>query len=688
MVPNKNAVGDPYYYSGVDHVTPNLIRPINTRDTWTQATVNEYDPLHNYGIRRLVAEGKGCVGYRYSCCYQSMGSEGCIIGYPERERGSIPQLYTWFGGFPPSEITKQYRGLVFQGNEVKCKHLHAKIMERITTTMLGKIVAGNFDGLTDNERKSVYRIAELMHEYNENIAPGSPPNLPKSTAQKDITEYLRRVVRLEKTTTEVAKEKEFENIMKYLTKHSIEDILNQQYLLPSFPFDRPFTDDRGFSRDDYVSFIKNIIETTKTFDRTAIDEFNEYSEILLYQIFEKDFQDVWNKINMDLRVRRDLAQNVYIELLKEESFRYSEYVNVVRQRIPSEAPAREYLLELGRFRVDVPFDQLALEADKSKNLDKIENKDVETLRKKRKGIEFKELQRVTNDFLSAITSWQLGGDKQLKENVMTMFEQMFQHIELSNNEEWIKFIRKNRSHVLRWISSVASAPSIAKAKTFLSTLATVTLQFAQGISSQITVETLQKELDTKIETLDLDIKQGTRFDNELGLELIKLKNNVPNADPTGTNFYTVLNRFRLETVGKDKAKEEVLQKFADYIVYYRPKTQLAVNITLPQEYATRYEFVKVSANEVIKTMDQLKSFNQKKIAENRSARDIAVESAENRAMYYPADSDVWVDVYKLQMGGYVDALRDFFDSEKTPSDIETLFDQIKRDTEIKLGTIK
>lgn len=476
-VPKSNAIGDPDYYSGVDRVTPNLVRPINTRDTWTQASVGEYDPLHNYGIRRLVAEGKGCVGYRYSCCYQSMGSEGCIIGYPERERGSIPQLYTWFGGFPPSEITKQYRGLVFQGNEVKCKHLHAKIMERITTTMLGKIVAGNFDGLTDNERKSVYRIAELMHEYNENIAPGSPPNLPKSTAQKDITEYLRRVVRLEKTTTEVAKEKELaqkqQKLEDYLKSAFVDQLFYNPKVLPTRLREYPFNESGIEKLTQLLQKIYENYEILEKIFEKSIDKIvyevsvKASSNALLDWVLDIDnLEKTWAEIISGVNIRWEQRKNVYIELLKQDPFQNLEYEKMVQQRIPSGAPAREYLLELGRLRLDVPFDQLALEADKSKNLDKIEKKDVEALRKKRKGIEFKELQRVTNDFLSAITSWQLGGDKQLKENVMTMFEQMFQHIELSNNEEWIKFIRKNRSHVLRWISSVASAPSIAKAKTF------------------------------------------------------------------------------------------------------------------------------------------------------------------------------------------------------------------------------
>lgn len=197
-VPKQNDVGDPYYYSGVDRVTPNLVRPINTRDTWTQATSNEYDPLHNYGIRRLVAEGKGCVGYRYSCCYQSMGSEGCILGYPEKTRGSVPQLYTWYAGNYPSLQDAEYRGVVFAlsgKSEETYTELHNKIKAVLTEkTVLQRLERGEFSDIASDPVmfRKIQEVIYFMNEYNAPLQHFE--EVPMTPAE--MIEYLRGHVKV------------------------------------------------------------------------------------------------------------------------------------------------------------------------------------------------------------------------------------------------------------------------------------------------------------------------------------------------------------------------------------------------------------------------------------------------------------------------------------------------------------
>jgi recombinational DNA repair protein RecR len=687
-----NSVGDPYYYSGVDRTTPNLIRPINTRDTWTQATESEYDPLHNYGIRRLIAEGKGCVGYRYSCCYQSIGSEGCILGYPEKTRGSVPQLYTWFGGLPPSETTKLYQGLVFMGNEMKCKYIHGKIKARLNSELVTKLANGKFESLTEPDRKTIYRVAELMHKYNTQIQPGHIPDLPVSKSLKDIETYLRRVIRLEKTTEEKTKTQEREDkIAKattYLKKTKIYEIFNKgpDTWTTQFPFNEPeLKDSSGIRMKLYVDWLKLIFEAQKTFDDVANRTFYPLLNVTLFNITaDKTFKNIWNSIVQGNIQRKE----EFIRELQNESFDYKEYTKFVINRVPDNTQ-REYLLELGRLRAEKVLDQFAVDVNRTKELSKITPVVLEDLKKRRKDIEFRELESISNKLLLAITDWQEANDSNQRKLVEETFDKLVSNIKWANDNDWINFINDNFGDIKYvWLQSVGASASLMKAKTFFNDIVTDTLAFINKTYNMMNKENrlndFKKRIDKRKEQLVNSI--------EIAKKITSLKDKLDiRKDPKGTDFYIALKALR-ETVSDTNVKKESLEKIAKYILYKRPgDVKLASEFNVDSVYTTRYlfeteEFMKGTK---IKTMDALKEFNKTKILEFRTGSEAIpeYESNENAAVYYP-DTEIWKGVYEYHMKEYIDALGDVLDSEKTATDIRNRLQEMEKITVTKLDLIK
>lgn len=314
-VPKSNAIGDPDYYSGVDRVTPNLLRPINTRDTWTQASVpGEYDPLHNYGIRRLVAEGKGCVGYRYSCCYQSMGSEGCIIGYPEKDRGSIPQLYTWYAGQYPSPVDAEYRGIVFALSEDKGPEyyatLHGKIKTALTDpTLLQRLERGEFSIIANDPVmfRVVQQVISWMNEYNAPLLQYVTEDIPMTP--KEMERYLREHVKVRPQPQQKQFEQKRQQVVLdwkniFLTSTSGTEL---QYRLESIrttypgPYDALvdnlflllgyLTDER---KTNFIAFVKSLPSDLNKFDVTVFEtnaKKFEYEELQFKQRYYLLFKE-------------------------------------------------------------------------------------------------------------------------------------------------------------------------------------------------------------------------------------------------------------------------------------------------------------------------------------------------------------------------------------------------------------
>jgi hypothetical protein len=184
-------------------------RPATWHNNYSEVTGGRPDPLHDFGIKSIKSDapwGGYVTGHRYACCWQAMGSPGCLIGYPSyrkpgevrNEQGCLekasgfPVLYQWFGGFPPSDQTVNFRGIAFKDREY-ADALHEKIVKALSESdTIERIAKG--ERLTERQARVVLQVAEWMHQYNVPLMGCAlyPKDLPETP--EEVEAYLDRVV--------------------------------------------------------------------------------------------------------------------------------------------------------------------------------------------------------------------------------------------------------------------------------------------------------------------------------------------------------------------------------------------------------------------------------------------------------------------------------------------------------------
>jgi hypothetical protein len=178
-----NLAGDPHWVDGVMLDTPNAEpvildkerpwlfrhsrrdRPATLRDNYSEVAAFP-DPLHDFGVKIQKEPGLGVLGFRYACCHQVMGTPGCIIGYPEPfSHESRDRTYRWFGGYPPSDVTVEYRGVAFK-DRAYYDELHEKIVKTLKPHVSELRNTGVHEGTSDTTLMDLAKVAEWMFQYN------------------------------------------------------------------------------------------------------------------------------------------------------------------------------------------------------------------------------------------------------------------------------------------------------------------------------------------------------------------------------------------------------------------------------------------------------------------------------------------------------------------------------------------
>lgn len=179
-------------------------RPATWHNNYSEIT-GKPDPMHDFGIKLWKSDapwGGSVTHYRYACCWQAMGSPGCLIGYPSKRKSvsasgadtlslGQPSLYQWFGGFEPSSFTVQFRGTGFSEEIETQNALHDNIVKKLTTTpgLIDKIAKRT--PLNAEEKRVVLQVAEWMYLYN---APLMGSALYPRQVTDDVEAYLDRMV--------------------------------------------------------------------------------------------------------------------------------------------------------------------------------------------------------------------------------------------------------------------------------------------------------------------------------------------------------------------------------------------------------------------------------------------------------------------------------------------------------------
>lgn len=191
-------------------------RPATYHDNYSEIT-GKPDPLHDFGIKHLRNDAGQATQFRYACCWQAPGSPGCLITYPSKSASQttrsdqgglarvagLPVLYTWFGGFPPSKTTVQFRGGAFVNREY-ADALHAKIVAALSAgDLIDKIATRK--ALSASDVRVVAQVAEWMHQYNEPLL-GCSLYVREEITASNVDAYLDRVVK-DRQATGVSKAK-------------------------------------------------------------------------------------------------------------------------------------------------------------------------------------------------------------------------------------------------------------------------------------------------------------------------------------------------------------------------------------------------------------------------------------------------------------------------------------------------
>ena len=180
-------------------------RPATYHDNYSEVA-GKPDPLHDFGIKHWRNDAGQAALFRYACCWQPMGSPGCLISYPSKDAsqtvrnnqggldrvGGVPVFYTWFGGFAPSKKTAQYRGTAFVDRGY-ADALHAKIVASLSSDALIDKIATR-KALDASETRVIAQVAEWMHQYNEPLL-GCALYSRETVDVSNVEAYLDRVVK-------------------------------------------------------------------------------------------------------------------------------------------------------------------------------------------------------------------------------------------------------------------------------------------------------------------------------------------------------------------------------------------------------------------------------------------------------------------------------------------------------------
>lgn len=208
-----NAAQDARWYSDVDFQTPcwdprdprntkpgtpRVFVPLAKRDNYSQL-YGRPEPLTNFGIKPVRSWGSGFfpnTDVRYACCYQPLGSEGCIIDMP-RAREPESYLYQWFGGTgEPSPENMELRGVAFK-ETAEFDALHRRI-KALLGPNLETLQTKEPQDFEDVELKEMARVAELIYQYNNLVTPQGLRGFPRPeeipAKRVEMIRYLETVL--------------------------------------------------------------------------------------------------------------------------------------------------------------------------------------------------------------------------------------------------------------------------------------------------------------------------------------------------------------------------------------------------------------------------------------------------------------------------------------------------------------
>jgi hypothetical protein len=172
---------------GIAATTQPLVRPDNF-------------PFQNYGLRYLTDNIVTGGGERYAplwaCCLRPKEDPGCLIGFSKEHMDRVAP-YKWFGGLQTFEdkdyddIVRNGRGVVYlYTNLARCNTIHDEIVNILLEPFIKSAL------LEDPAKRlntpavlvQLWRVAQLMHEYNK---PLFPSQMDVTVRQEDMTDYLR-----------------------------------------------------------------------------------------------------------------------------------------------------------------------------------------------------------------------------------------------------------------------------------------------------------------------------------------------------------------------------------------------------------------------------------------------------------------------------------------------------------------